>query len=330
MLARRLLIAGGGGSFVIPLPTAYTMLFNGSAGSGIYQIGRATTTDAGVTWTPYGSNPVITNGAGGTWNSQQSHAPCVVWDGSQWVLFADGYDGTHYRIGRWTSADLITWTPYGSNPIMTLGAGGSFDETGLVAPQVTYNTLLSPAWKMWYVGFDAGGVTTVGYADSADGITWTKQGKVIGLGTAGAFNDQGVGLGCAILLGSTWTVFVAGQADTGAHANYRAGSCTVTVGSEATSASYSTPAVLSAFSGMITLAGDGLTYHSNTLTSVYARGSSYVGYGTAFDPTTGPAREVTITSTSADLATWTTPTGPVLPLSGWDAVSAENPSVVQA
>jgi len=306
------------------------MLFNGSAGSGIYQIGQATSTDAGVTWTVYGGNPVITNGAGGSWNSSQSHAPCVVWDGSQWVLFADGYDGTHYRIGRWTSADLITWTPYGSNPILGLGAAGAFDETGLVAPQVTHNALLSPAWKMWYVGFDAAGVTTVGYADSSDGISWTKHGKVIGLGTAGAFNDQGVGLGCAILTGSTWTVFVAGQADTGAHANYRAGSCTVSVGSEATSASYSTPAVLSAFSGMLTM-GDGLTYHSNTLTSVLARGVSYVGYGTTFDPTTGPGREVALRSTSNDLVTWTTPTGPLLALgSGWDAVSAENPSVVQA
>ena len=56
---------------------------------------------------------------------------------------------------------------------------------------------------------------------------------------------------------------------------------------------------------------------------------TWIGYGTTFDPTTGPSpREIALRSTSLDLTTWTAPTGPLLPLSGWTANSAENPSVM--
>lgn len=331
---RRLLMAGGGASFSPPpaapppaLPTAYTMLYNGQTGDGLVRVGRATSTDAGLTWTRYPSNPVIGLGSAGTWNDAQVHAPCVLWDGSQWVLYASGYDGTNYRIGRWTSADRIAWTQYGSNPLLGLGSAGSFDDAGVIAPQVTYNAVLSPAWKMWYVGSKSGGKTTIGFADSTDGLNWTKRGKVIDVGAAGDFDDEGVGLGCAVLVGATWYVFVAGQSTpTG---SYRAGYVTCT--DPATAGTYTKHGVLAQFAGTMTL-DDGYTYISNTLTSVFLRGSTYVGYGTTFDPdSTTDQREVAFRSTSADLVTWTTPTGVLLPLASgtFDTISAENPSVVE-
>lgn len=327
-MRRLLMVAGGGGSFTA-LPTTYTMLYNGQTGDGLVRIGRATSTDAGATWTRYPSNPVIGLGAGGTWNDEQVHAPSVVWDGSQWVLFASGYDGANYRIGRWTSADLITWTPYGSNPILGLGSAGAFDDAGVIAPQVVYSAALSPAWKMWYVGSKSGGKTTIGFADSTDGISWIKRGKMIDVGTAGAFDDEGVGLGTAILVGSTYYVFVAGQSSPSGL--YRAGYATCT--DPASAGTYTKHGVLATFSGNITSLDDGLTYESNTLTSVILRGVTYIGYGTTFDPLVPTTQhEVAFRSTSTDLVTWTTPTGEMLPLAAgtFDTISAENPSVVQA
>ncbi|TAL46202.1 MAG: hypothetical protein EPN91_00760 [Salinibacterium sp.] len=330
MLAPHLFAAGSSG-IEAPLPLNYSIFYNGQSGGGNpVQIGLASTTDGGINWRRSGSNPIIPAGIAGTWNSTQTHAPCVLWDGTQWVLYADGYDGSNYRIGRWTSPDLVTWTPNAGNPIVGLGAGGAFDDVNAQSPQVTYDATLSPPWKMWYVGND-GAVITVGFADSADGITWTKRGKVIGVGTAGQFHDEGVGLGCAIRVGSTWYVFIAGQADSVNPVNYRSGYTTVAVGSEGTAAAYATPVVISALSGTLTLDDYPFAYRHNALIAVVRRGTSYVGYGTAFNPTNGVFREVTFRATSPDLITWTVSPHPVLPLSNggaWETISAENPSVV--
>lgn len=322
MLARRLLIAHGGGSVVLP-PTLYSMLFNGQSGGGNpVSLGLATSTDAGATWTVYGSNPVISPGAGGTWDDEQVHGACVIWDGSQWVLYADGYDGTHYRIGRWTSADLITWTAYGSNPIVGLGAGGAFDENGCVGPNVRYDVTASPSWQMWYVGFDAGNVTTLGYADSSDGLAWTKRGQVLGVGAGGAFDSGGVGGAPVIKVGATYYLFYAGFDGTNYHGGYA--TCASPTGT------YTKHGVLSAFAGDVTSLSDGKTYKSNGMNTVIARGSGYIAYGTTFHPTVPATQyETSFRSESTDLVTWTAPTGPLVTVgSGWDSISAENPSVV--
>lgn len=321
VLARRLLLAGSGSAFEVP-PDNYTMLYNGQNGDGIVKIGRATSTDAGLTWTRYGSNPIISPGAGGTWNDEQVHGPAYVWDGSQHVLYLGGYDGTNYRIGRWTSADLITWAAYGSNPV--LGTGSGFDANGVVGPVVRYDPLLSPPWQMWYTGFDSGGVITGGYADSTDGLSWTRRGQVIALGSAGQFDDEGASPGGVYKLGSTYYLWEHGTA---AANETRSGYITFTdpLGT------YTKHGTIAQFAGQITSLDDGLTYRSNGFRHVILRGSTYVGYGTAFQPVTPTTQhEVSFRSTSTDLITWTTPTGVLLPLSvgAWDEISAENPQVV--
>lgn len=318
--------ARGGASFTPP-PTAYSMLYNGQTGDTIVHVGLATSSDAGQTWTRYASNPVMSPGASGQWDDEQVHGVSLVWDGSQWVVFYGGYDGTNYRIGRATSADLITWTKYASNPILTLGAGGAFDDAGLIGPAVLYEPAESPAWKMWYTGIKAG-VSRMGYADSTDGIAFTKRGQVLGLGSAGQFDDEGVGTGPVVKLGSTYYVFEHGTAGTNdTHTGYA--TCT----DPADSGTYTKQGVLAQFSGNITSLADGLDYRSNGLRSVILRNGVYIGYGTAFQPVDPPTlHEVSFRTTSTDLVSWTTPTGELLPLDEgtFDTVSAENPGVVQA
>lgn len=331
MLARRLLIARGGGGVVLP-PSNYSLLYNGQNGSGIVKVGLATSVNAGATWTRYAGNPVMTVGAGGQWDDEQVHAPTVFWDGSQWVMFFDGYSGSEYAIGRATSPDLITWTKYGSNPILSKGTAGAFDDQNVNFPFVRYDNSLSPAWQMWYAGWKSGGKITLGYADSTDGLAWTKRGQVLAEGTAGAFDDEGMATGPVVKVGATYYVFYAGQADTGGStSDYRTGYATCT--NPASSGTYTKQGVLSQFSTTLTSLDDGLTYTSNGLVSIVLRGSTYIGYGTAFQPVSPATQhEVSFRSTSTDLITWTTPTGVLLPLSGgtYDTISAENPSVVQA
>ncbi len=183
MLARRLLMAGGA-SFI--LPSAHlAMLFNGSANGTLYAIGAATSTDAGTTWTVDGGNPVIQVGSGGSWEDATVKDPCLLLDGSTYVVYYAGYDGTNYSIGRATASAVGgAWTKYGSNPVLTKGTGGAFDDAGVRFPTVLHEPAdTGKEWKLWYGADSAGhvgdGFGGVGYAYSTDGLSWTKVGQVL-------------------------------------------------------------------------------------------------------------------------------------------------------
>jgi hypothetical protein len=67
----------------------------------------------------------------------------------------------------------FTWTKYPSNPLSIHGSSGSWDRS-VVTPFVLFNSDLN-RYEMWYTQFT--GVypnNGIGFAWSADGITWTK------------------------------------------------------------------------------------------------------------------------------------------------------------
>lgn len=196
MLARRI-PRGGSGGFTVPVVQTRVAAYNGSGDNGVtYAIGVATYN--GTTWTEYASNPVLTKGAGGSWESAGVKDPRLVWDGTQYVMFYSGYDGaTVFQIGRATSSTLTgSWTKYASNPVIAVGAAGSSDAADIVAPVVYYHpaAVSGHAWWMWYAGISAAAVTAVHLAHSDDGITWTKTGAISGLsdmGPGAIYNDSG-------------------------------------------------------------------------------------------------------------------------------------------
>lgn len=208
MIARRLLLAAsGGGSFVVPVVTAREALYNGTDADGPYAIGAATYD--GSAWAVYGSNPVISAGSG--WEDDHVKDPCLLWDGSQYIAYYSGHDGTKYQVGRATAPALTgSWTKAGGNPLVAVGAGGAFDDAGVLFPTVLRD---DTDWKMWYAGFD-GSTHRIGYAYSSDGLTWTKHGQVIGLGSAGTWNDEGIVPAAIYKDGSTYYLFVGGRQGT--------------------------------------------------------------------------------------------------------------------
>lgn len=215
MLPRRLLMTtAGGGAFVVE-PTLYA-LYNGGAGVG-FGIGAATKLPSGV-WVPYASNPVIGPGVGGSWDDAAHGRPCLLWDGSEFRCYYDGYDGSSFRIGLATApAHTGPWTKHGSNPILGLGSGGAFDDSHVSFPTVLYEPDdTGREWKMWYAGGPSatwGTGDTIGYAYSSDGISWTKHGQVLGLGSSGQWDDEGLSTGAIIKIGSTYYLFYAGAGD---------------------------------------------------------------------------------------------------------------------
>jgi predicted GH43/DUF377 family glycosyl hydrolase len=126
-----------------------------------------------------GVHPAINLGSGGAWDDEHVKDACVLDVDGVLYCYYSGYDGTRGRIGLARSFDRgLTWVKYSGNPILSQSQG--WENSGIyqvVNPSVLYEADepdASKRWKMWYTGGDAVGV---GYAYSADGLTWTKFGS---------------------------------------------------------------------------------------------------------------------------------------------------------
>jgi predicted GH43/DUF377 family glycosyl hydrolase len=151
----------------------YKMWYTGTAEAGTMAIGYATSTD-GVTWTKSGSNPVLSVGGSGAWDEYEVGRPTVIKDGSAYKMWYTGASNTWvYTIGYATSTDGITWTKSGSNPVLSVGGSGAWDEYTIDDPTVTFNGC---NYEMWYTGTGSGH-DSIGYATSTDGVTWAKSGS---------------------------------------------------------------------------------------------------------------------------------------------------------
>jgi hypothetical protein len=86
-----------------------------------------------------------------------------------------GNDGEHGRVGYATSPDGFTWTKYEGNPVMNVGASGSFDDMSVWPGTVLFD---GERYRMWYTGahgtISSDSDWQIGYAESVDGLSWTK------------------------------------------------------------------------------------------------------------------------------------------------------------
>lgn len=141
-------------------------------------------------------------------------------DATSDVKEADGSDcpginGSHWRVGLAESADGVSWTRVpGTRPgdaILDIGAAGEFDGYLAYRPLVLKDVRGdgSALYRMWYNGstrpFNCPLGTLaldrrIGYAESPDGIAWTKMntgpgpgGSALPLGGPGTIDEQQVG-----------------------------------------------------------------------------------------------------------------------------------------
>ena len=92
--------------------TDYKMWYSGRDATydGNWAIGYATSSD-GVSWTKDGSNPVLTGGSFGAWDSHMVREPSVVNVGGTYHMWYTGVSNwPYFHIGHATSSDGITWT----------------------------------------------------------------------------------------------------------------------------------------------------------------------------------------------------------------------------
>jgi len=153
----------------------YLMWYTGDVASSTRKIFLATSSD-GISWTKNGQ--VLSDDG-------HTHMPSVIWDANEslwkmWYTSGSIAYGIHYA----TSANGVSWTIYGSNPVFAVDSNPvAWDKTSVRSSEVIYDADDS-LYKMWYWGnnddTDPGtyGIHGTGYATSPDGITWTRQGQI--------------------------------------------------------------------------------------------------------------------------------------------------------
>ncbi len=141
----------------------------------------------------YDGNPILDVGEAGSADQSHVHSPTVLYDPETGKLAgAEDYkmyyamnDGTTVRVGLATSPDGYAWTKYAGNPVLNLGAGGSWEQTHVNPSSILK---LGSTYHLYYYGYN-GSNWQMGHATSEDGIAWVKDAKnpILALGNEGTF-----------------------------------------------------------------------------------------------------------------------------------------------
>ena len=166
-------------------------------------------------WTKHPGNPVFAPAPTPAWDDQGVGQPSVLGPPSgfpQYLLWYWGDDqatGTG-QFGYATSPDGITWTGLGAS-VLSMGTTGEWDETVVGRPCCLYDTSTT-TYRLYYSGEDAGGLSRIGLATSADGITWSKSSSnpILSPTASGRWDDGGVFFPCVVKDGATFRMWYTG------------------------------------------------------------------------------------------------------------------------
>ena len=158
---------------------------------GELSIGHAVSDD-GLSWTKDEVNPVFTRGDGVAWDDKSVYKAAVLKIDSTYHMWYTGYsnEGGIIGIGHATSDDGLEWNRDDSQPVLTVGTSGEWDDSRVAHPTVVHDGSI---FHMWYAGYKGDGSTIeLGHATSADGSVWTKdpQNPVISYDVEGWDNPQ--------------------------------------------------------------------------------------------------------------------------------------------
>ncbi len=141
------------------------MLYAGVDQDNLARIGRASSSDGGVTWQDEG----LALDLGEDWDSVRVVPGAVVGDSAELTLYYTGFNGTQSRIGTAVSTDQgQSWTRVeGQSSPWTYGGGipGAFDDSAVRTPSVLR---IDGVDHIWYGAFD-GDVWRMGYASRSVG-----------------------------------------------------------------------------------------------------------------------------------------------------------------
>jgi len=193
--------------------TTYRMWYQGGF-SGVSRIGYATSTN-GIDWVKHGS--VLSPGPSGSWDNSSVALGSVTWNGTAYLMWYAGSNGTTYpggAVGFAVSKDGLNWVKYSGNPIL-IPSGLGNDQRYIATP---YVIRLNLTYNMWYSGKSAAApnINKILYATSFDGIKWTKWPSPV-LAPASdptAWDSNGVYSPCVIWTGQVFGLWYSGMNQT--------------------------------------------------------------------------------------------------------------------
>lgn len=152
-----------------------------------------------------------------TWEASFDWRPVVIHTGSSFMMWYSGEANNGVdQIGLATSNDGISWSRYGQQPVLSIGAPGQWDSGSVNQAWVIQE---SGGYKMWYGGqtYDIQNQTLftweIGYATSPDGINWTKYpgNPIFTPGVNGSWDGKYVYLPIIVKTGSNYTMYYRGE-----------------------------------------------------------------------------------------------------------------------
>ena len=156
---------------IIARDSIYQMWYSGSSDGSSFRMGYATSSNRGLTWTKYESNPVLGTGPE-SWDAGSAYVGYVIFADSTYKLWYSGHGDARWRMGYASSPDGITWTKSAMNPVLVHGLS-NWDAIG-----VEHGSVLGPdslgGFRLWYQGRDAAFLTQIGCATAANETLWTK------------------------------------------------------------------------------------------------------------------------------------------------------------
>jgi predicted GH43/DUF377 family glycosyl hydrolase len=198
----------------------YNVYFTGLDSGGTASIGRASTPEVAGTKQPDNTSwssraQVLAKGSSGAFDAAGvSHPSAFVDAPSSYFLYYSGTNGTVSKIGLATASAAGGPFTKNASPVLDVGGADSFDEDGVKDPVVV--KAAAGDYRLLYTGVDEDGIERVGYATSADGTTWTKQGLVLDPSLqAFAADETGVEPTGMLVDGSTLHVWTSGIDATG-------------------------------------------------------------------------------------------------------------------
>ncbi len=163
-------------------------------------------------WNKGQNNPVISNGASGSYDEVGTYAGSAMLDGATYKLWGMGMGigGASY-FGMWTSADGKTWAESSGISIFNRSTSlQAFDNASIATPWVIKDGV---TYKMWYSGKSQDGRWRIGYATSSNGLTWNRGNggnPVLDRGGIARFDGGGVAYPSVIKDGNTYRMWYSG------------------------------------------------------------------------------------------------------------------------
>lgn len=178
-----------------------------------WQIGYATSND-GITWTRYASNPVLSYGGGSDWDSEWVIPSCILREGDTYYMFywgsSDGSTQSTWKIGLATSSDGISWTKHGSNPVLAGNANAW--ENGILDADVVK---IGSTYYMFYQGNTSDfNYSCINLASSSDMVNWTRfDDNPLARGSNGEWDDQWNEGPVLLRMANKWMMYYMGAPD---------------------------------------------------------------------------------------------------------------------